>query len=259
MPAAALDLMIAQASKSRTVQGIAPMAVARATYNAATKGVQEALSIMRHGTGGHELLKVGASREMNTGIRWLDSYVNFVFRTMSAEDRLFKSYAFRRSLEEQAALEAINRGVAPMELLLDPPTEMVAQAIADAECATFNNRSIIGGGLRQMQAAVARTGTAGEAVSFAIDIAVPFANTPANILSRILDYTPVGSGVKATAAITRAMANKALSPDEQRAFTLAVGRGMTGTAAGSWLRLAWLPAWVVRTRATATCSVPPGG
>ena len=230
VPAAALDLMIAQASKSRTVQGIAPMAVARATYNAATKGVQEALSIMRHGTGGHELLKVGASREMNTGIRWLDSYVNFVFRTMSAEDRLFKSYAFRRSLEEQAALEAINRGVAPMELLLDPPTEMVAQAIADAEFATFNNRSIIGGGLRQMQAAVARTGTAGEAVSFAIDIAVPFANTPANILSRILDYTPVGSGVKATAAITRAMANKALSPDEQRAFTLAVGRGMTGTA-----------------------------
>jgi hypothetical protein len=176
----------------------------------------------------HELLKVGAMREMNTGVKWLDSYVNFVFRFMSAQDRIFKSYAFRRSMEEQSYLRAINTGVDPVHLLANPTKEMVMHAMADAEFATFNNKSMAGGMVRQGQAWAKRRGIAGEMASFGVDIVIPYANTPSNLLARLLDYTVLGVMGHVGANAYRAWADKAMAPAHQRAIAQAIGRGLTG-------------------------------
>ena len=229
-PSAAVDMAVSVGTGRRAVQGISPTAIRHATYEAATRGVREALEIMKRGTTAHELLKVGVRRELNSGIGWLDTYTNFVFRTMTAEDRVFKSYAFRRSLEEQAALQAINYGVSPIELLAVPSEEMIRQGVADAEFATFNNRHLLGRLVRYAQAEATRYGVAGQSVSFAIDMQVPFANTPANLVSRMLDYTPIGMLAKGGTSVVRSITNRAMKPAEQRAFSQAMGRGMTGSA-----------------------------
>lgn len=230
LPAVVVDLAISLGTGQRTVQGISPAAMARSSYQAATKGLKDAAEVLKTGSTADELMKVGARREMNTGIRWLDTYVNTVFRVMGAEDRVFKSYAFRRSLEEQAALQAINTGTSGIEILAHPDELMVAQAIADAEFATFNNPNVLGKAVRTTQATLQRQGPAGQWTAFAIDIAVPFANTPANIVSRMIDYTPIGGGIRASHAASQALVNRAMTPAQQRAFAQAIGRGMTGSA-----------------------------
>lgn len=230
MPAVVVDVALSTATHRRTVQGVSPRSLARASYEAATKGLREAADIVRTGTRVSDYEKVGVTRELNSGMPWLDAYANFVFRTLSAEDRVFRSYAYRRSIEEQAQLEAIARGITPAEVMVLPPPSMLARAIADAEFATFNNPNIGATALRMTQGQLRRTGGAGRAVSFAIDMMIPFANTPANLIARMIDYTPVGGAVRASIAVGRAMSEKALTPAQQRAIALAIGRGTTGGA-----------------------------
>jgi hypothetical protein len=224
VPAVLVDLALSVATGRRTVHGISPRAIAASSYEAATKGVQQAAEVMRTGATKADAKRYDGRGELNSGIRWIDGYVNFVFRTMSAADRVFKSYAFRRSLEEQAALEAINRGVSPLELLAKPPAAMLARAIADAEFATFNNPNAVAQGLQRFKSALSPVGR------FVVDTAVPFSNTPSNIVARMLDYTPVGlTGAVGRAAVARAI-NGAMTAEQQRVFSTGIGRGMTGSA-----------------------------
>ena len=224
IPAVLVDMALAVATGRRTVHGVSPRAIAAASMQAATKGVKQAGEVMRTGVTKDDAKRYDGRGELNSGIRWIDAYVNFVFRTMSASDRIFKSYAFRRSMEEQAALEAINRGVSPIELLAKPPAAMLARAIADAEFATFNNPNPVAQGLQRFKSALSPTGR------FVVDMAVPFSNTPSNIVARMLDYTAVGPvGVVGRAAISRAV-NGAMTAEEQRVFSMAIGRGLTGSA-----------------------------
>lgn len=231
IPGVIVDMALSMGTGRRTVQGVSPQALRRSTYEAATKGAKQALEVLKTGMSPDEFGKVGVNREMNTGIRWLDNYANSVFRAMSAEDKIFKSFAFRRSLEEQASLQAKERGVSALELLSHPSETMIAQAIADAEFATFNNRNLLSDiWFKGKSAARARGDAAGEALAFGMDFIVPFAQTPANIISRILDYTPVGSGIRASTAVGRAIINKGMTAEQQRAFSMAVGRGLAGSA-----------------------------
>lgn len=213
IPAAIADSAMALFSHRRTTSGPDPRAVGRASYAAATRGIEEARQIMRDGATAADLARFDAPREINSGVGVIDKYVNFVFRTMSAEDRVFKRYAYERSLQEQMKLAKT-----------DAPTEaMRAQAIADAEFATFNNRNAAAEGLKRFKSALH------PAARFAVDTVVPFANTPANILARVIDYSGGGLG-KAVVNGARALGTRKLTPEQQRAIALNMGRGLTGPA-----------------------------
>jgi hypothetical protein len=230
LPAGTVDMALSMFTGTRTVQGMQPKAFAHSSYYAATKGVHDAVEIWKHGMTEDQLAKmVDIPREVNTGHRVIDSYANHVFRLMSAEDRVFKAYAMQRSLQEQAWIISKREGKAYGDLLNHPTEAMQVQAVADAEFATFNNKNFIASKFRQAQHQLSNEGAAGKAAAFAIDIAVPFANTPANIMARMFDYTPLG-GIRAGHAAYKAAVNKALSPAEQRTISLAMGRGLTGTA-----------------------------
>lgn len=251
VPAVVIDFAVGTLTGHRTVHGLSPRAVAEASRHAATKGLEQARDIFRTGSSADSLMKADASRELNSGMPWLDAYVNTVFRSMGATDRVFKSYAFRRSLEEQAALEAINRGVSPVELLAKPTAEMLARAVSDAEFATFNNPNTVAEFVTKGKAALKRLpGRSGKTTAFVIDMAVPFVNTPSNILARMLDYTP-GGALLATGRATLAVADQAkktgawktptpaaikatidaaMTPEQQRLFAQGIARGATGSA-----------------------------
>jgi 2'-5' RNA ligase len=235
-PAVLIDMVLALGTGTRTVQGIDVRGVMLSAHQAATKGLAEAKEVMRHGATADEMMKMGAHRELNTGVVALDLYGNTVFRSLSASDRVFKSYAFRRALEEMAALEAINRGVSPVELLAKPTALMLAEATAAAEFATFNNENVVAKAFRSAQAVARRHSRAGRFVSFVGDILVPFANTPANIIARMFDYTPIAA-VRAGWAVGevgvaawKGTLDKAMAVQQQRIFSQAVARGMVGTA-----------------------------
>ncbi len=219
IPGVILDAGIGMFSGRRMVSTPDPRAVAKASYAAATRGLREAREIMRKGATEDELAKMDMRRELNSGSKVIDAYVNTVFRTMAAEDRVFKVYAYERSLAEQMKLAKVKA-----------PTEaMRAQAIADALFATFNNPNLIAEGLKGAKQRLAQKGGAGRAAAFAIDMAVPFQNTPANIISRVIDYSGGGVVRGGVGAIRAAMA-KALTPEQQRAISMSIGRGLTGPA-----------------------------
>ena len=242
-PAVVVDTILGVTTGRRTVRGVSPRAMARAVHEAATKGWRDARQIMRTGASRSDLTKMDVRRELNSGIRWLDRYVNFVFRTMGAEDRLFKSYAFRQSLEEQVKLRAINTGEDATALLLKPTDGMIAEAIAAAEFATFNNPNVLAEGLVHGVSIMRRAGRAGRAAAFAVDNIILFKNTPANIVARTLDYGPVGAIPRVATATVEALINQAMTPAQQRAISLGIGRGLIGSgimAAGWYLAAAGL-------------------
>jgi 2'-5' RNA ligase len=245
IPAVIVDFIISQfGQRSRTVQAVNPAAVWRSAREGATRGVAEATQVIEQGATAEDLRTAEARQEMNSGIKWLDFYANGIFRVHSSTDRIFKSYAYRRSLEEQAALEAINRGVSPIELLAQPTEEMKAEANAAALFATFNNPNKIAQNFRSMQESLKRSDkdvdgvkeVGGKALAFGLDLLVPYANTPANITTRTLDYGVIGSGARLIKVAFDGIVKRGLTPLQQRTVAMAIGRGLVGS---SLLYLGW--------------------
>jgi hypothetical protein len=280
IPAAMVDIALSAFSKRRTVAGASPWAVARAGQQAATKGLREAGQILRRGATAEDLAKMDAPRELNfqklgKASKVINAYVNGVFRTLGAEDRVFKSYAIRRSLEAQAKVKAINEvkaGAIPemqyakriRELAENPTEEMGAQAIYDADFATFNNQNLLASGVNMAKTGIrsvankidAERGTtaaktAADALVFASDLVAPFVKTPANVAARLADYS-VAAPVK-TAYHTFRMLKDGITPEHQKAVSMALGRGITG---GSLMMLGYYLA--ADGKATGTGQVPPG-
>lgn len=222
VPAAAVDVALSVFTGRRTVAGPSVAAMARAGREAATRGVREAGEILRQGATTDQLTSADAVREFNGPSRLANAYINAVFRTLAAEDRVFKVYALRRSLEGQAAL------LGRPELATNPTADMQTRAIADAEFATFTNKNVLADAVSRGRTVLPKP------AQVAIDLAVPFIRTPANLIARLFDYTPVGAGAKASRVATRALVDRALTPEQQEAFSGAVGRGLVGSAA-LWL------------------------
>lgn len=235
VPSALVDMAMAAATGNRTVAGPSGKAIWRSTYEAATRGVKEAKEVLRHGATYDDLVNLKLGREVNSGNKILDAYANFLFRSLSAEDRVFKAYAWRRSIEAQAKLKAINEGLkgeaarkAAKEYSEKPSSEMIAQAIADSEVATFTNENPVAKGIQRLE-------SVSPAMRAGVDLLVPFKNTPLNIVARILDYTGAGAAVEGGKIVANRLkaekALEALKPEEQRAIADALGRGLTGWGA----------------------------
>jgi hypothetical protein len=235
VPSVLADMALATATGNRTVAGPSGKAIWRSTYEAATRGVKEAKEVLRHGATYDDLVNLKLGREVNSGNKILDTYANFLFRSLSGEDRVFKAYAYRRSVEAQAKLKAINEGLkgeaarkAAKEYSEKPTSEIIAQAIADAEFATFTDENILAKGIQRLE-------SVHPGVRAGVDLVVPFKNTPLNIVARILDYTGVGlawdSGKIVANRLKAQRLLDGLNPQEQKAIADQLGRGLTGAGA----------------------------
>lgn len=227
LPAMAVDAALATFSGTRTVEGPSPRSLAKASRAAATRGVREAAEIMRKGATDDQLAQMDMVKELNSGNRYLDAYANTIFRSMSASDRIFKTFAYERSMQEQLKLTGKS----------EPTEAMRLKAWEDANFATFNNDNMAADGLKNFKAGLAKYGDAGRLVNFAIDLAIPFQRTPANIVARVIDYTPLGSPVRVAFLVKKTLRNaEGLTPEFQRKISMAIGRGAVGSAL---LTLGW--------------------
>lgn len=223
IPGSVADLITSAFTGRRTLGGPDPVAVAKSSYEAATKGVREAKHIMKYGATSEELKIIERPRELNSGSKIIDTYVNTVFRTLGAEDKIFRTYAYKRSLLEQAKLKAKSEGKAAKDLEHNPTAEMVSQAILDSEVATFNNQNPVATSaewVRQHSGPVGKT---------AIDFIVPFRRTPSNIMVRLLESTPLGL-VKGSGQLIRDAIKKEFDFEAQRKFSQTIGRSVTGSS-----------------------------
>ena len=145
-------------------------------------------------------------------------YTDTVFRVLGSADQPFYYGALSRSLGDQAMAQGLNKGLKGKALkeyaekLLEAPSEeMIRYATADAAQAVFQNETYLGKAAKAIQN-----------VPVVGEIVVPFGRTPAAVATQILNYTPAGP----VAEIVKQIRNKKF---DQRAFSQAMGRGITGT------------------------------
>lgn len=210
------DAFLSMWTGRRTVFAREAAGIGRAINESMTRGINEARETMLYGMPLDQLAALDIPSEVNTPSRALNTYVNGIMRFQGAQDRLFKAYALRRSLDSQArslALETANSpGPRPSRAILDAharylsdnPTEaMMMEAIADAEFATFQNETAISDAVSSFRQGLrkydARTGkNTGAYLNAGMDLVMPFVKTPASIGARVTDYA-IGTGTRQAA------------------------------------------------------------
>lgn len=164
-------------------------------------GIARAWNILLNGD--VKELKKNQLNEMRSGFPVFDMLVNGVFRLLGAEDALFKTYAVRRSLEEQAHTRAVTESREKLskfnnpldrqkfirerrkELLADPTKEMLLEAMLYADFVTFTNDNPISDVFKKVKDADPK-------LKFVLEMIVPYDKTPTNVILRTLEYTPAG-------------------------------------------------------------------
>lgn len=152
----------------------------------------------------------------------LQGYEEFVFRTMGTSDQPFYYAAKARSLWNQALAKARNEGLRGSkkmkraeEILAEPTDDMLKYAMEDAKTAVFQNDTLLGDIASTLQR---KGGVAGELI-------LPFARTPGAVATAMVNYSPVG--------VVKAIVEQIQKGKfDQRLFSQAMGRGVTGT--GLW-------------------------
>lgn len=216
-PATVADRFLSAFTGQRT-KDFAPMTDLGAMGRGAAKGLREAKLEMQGVPLGETLNKFDLNRELNSGSPILDAYVNGVFRSLRAEDRVYRMSALERALEE---VQRTQRG--------KPITdETMAEAIKVSEeaskYATFNNQSPLAKAAAGFKRPLGAVG----------DVIIPFAQTPANVASATLDYSPFGFIKSVRDGVKAAQGSNLLTATERRALQRssaeAFGRAATGTA-----------------------------
>lgn len=227
-----------QASLGGAKQGLR-MAAESMGFDAAKKGGMEAwINYMRQAEIDPEMAKTldipsminidmfsglgAAGEKANT---FADVYSKSVMRFSGLTDKVIKQAAIRGSLQEQANLMALRKGYKGQQakdfaanLMKAPTDEMMLDAKLAADYITFTNDGTLAAGIGNAIAATASTAEnirkgGGALVRAASRFAMPFRRTPANILSRAIEYTPgIGWAKTAVAANdwTKELANTAL-------------------------------------------------
>ena len=256
IPGAIADMIVSRVTGRRTLTGPSLGSMRRSAYEAATDGIAEAKKALRTGK---TKFDIGELEEIASGSKVIDAYVNGVFRTLKAEDAVFRTYALRRSLEDRAkalALTEMRQGKIPRgqvgertrEILKAPPADIEAAALLDAEVATFNNSNVLSDAV---SAGIQKLPKGGQ---FIADQIVPFRKTPTNVIARILESSPAGylqilgkgvigggRAIKGARAARKAgeqgsiyrlakeIAKKSFTEAEQRAFAQTFGRASLGS------------------------------
>jgi len=220
VPATLFDVLMGAATGVRTKDlNLADMATGG--FRGARQGLADAVEVLRRGDVDTKSLEI--PKQTNFDSPLANAYVNGVFRTMAAEDKFFRTVAYTRSLEEQARVAAKARGLKGQALtdevqamVRKPSAQMEAQAILDADIVTFRQDS------RLAQAASGMRNAVGKVIGdTGANILIPFARTPANIASTIINYSPLG-------AIEPILKAKTIG---QKQIAEALGRSSVGTLA----------------------------
>ena len=227
-----------QASLGGAKQGL-KMAAESMGFDVAKKGGMEAwINFMRQAEIDPEMAKTldipsminidmfsrlgAAGEKINT---FADVYSKSVMRFSGLTDKIIKQAAIQGSLQEQASLMALRKGYKGQQakdfaatLMKAPTDDMMLDAKLAADYITFTNdgtmAGVLGNAITAASAYVEGKRKGGGAlVRAASRFAMPFRRTPANILSRAIEYTPgIGWAKTAVAANdwTKELANKAL-------------------------------------------------
>jgi hypothetical protein len=198
------------------------------SWDGARRGVAEAREVIRRGSTAQQAAKLDMHREIDFKNPILDRYTKTIFRSLSAADQVYRGMALARSIDEQARVVARSEGLKGSarrarisQLVAAPTDEMSVRAMADAELATFNNNGV----LAQVAAGARKPlGPIG-------DIVLPFARTPANVATRVAEYSPLGAASAAGEILVAAMKGKGISAELQRKIADRLGRSATGASA----------------------------
>lgn len=195
-----------------------------------TTGISKAGSFFKTGTYSSDIMSKYEVRQVRFDNKILDGYVKAVFRSLGAEDIVFREAAMQEALVTQAEVIAKNKGLRGIEykarvqeLLQKPTNGMVINSIEAAEYQTFQQESKVAEllttakvTLQNMDSPIAKWG------GIMLEFVAPFARTPINIAKAIADYSPLGfvkAILKAIPAQTR----------NQAEFVKDIGRAVTGT------------------------------
>jgi GGDEF domain-containing protein len=232
LPSGVMDAAVSVVTGKRSMSGISIGDSLQALAQAATVGGKEAAHTMRHGATSEQLKQMQFPEEINSGSKLVDYPVKFVFRFMSAQDRLFYQAGYKRNLLDRARVQARNEVRAgettlsiserTKALVNDPPTELDEGARHDALVMTFNNNNKLSDAISRARSALTPFQSA------ALDIVLPFDRTPTNIVARVVEASPAG-GIKLARQVARAVVNKGMTVEEQRQFSQTFGRATTGS------------------------------
>lgn len=263
-PAALVDIGLSAATGRRSVPGWGAADVG-AGLRGAKQGLKEAKDIIKSGQRIEDIRR-SQRDESQFKNKYVKGYTEFIFRSLSAEDAIFRNIAQQRALEGLAKVQAINEARAKQiprsqirarqQELIDKPTPaLTMQAIADAEVAVFQNKN------RLSEAVAAGRKELSPGGKLAMDLFLPYDKTPTNIVLRMLDYSPAGlirasgQAANATARGFRAARDRkaairggalpdpgfkervklaikdAIPQSEQKKFAETIGRSLTGTGA----------------------------
>lgn len=220
-----------QQSKAAPTAGIVA-----ASWKGARAGIEDAKKILRGELVPDALGKFDLSKgEVDFGNRFLNAYGNWVFRALSASDKVFSGSALKRSLTEQATVIAQREGLKGDAMakriadLVERPLEpMALQAITDAQVATFQNPNAISESIAKLKSGLKKIPRVGEYVGEGV---LPFSKTPGAVASSFVRYSPIGLADGFLQAVdVWASARKGVTNlSSQRKAVEDIGRGAVGT------------------------------
>lgn len=141
----------------------------------------------------------------------LDKLENLTNTALRFGDEPFYQGAYNESLRQQMKIAKISK---PTETMIEKATEF-------AKDRTLQNNSALAEGFTKLQKSINKM-TGNENLGIGT-FAVPFTKTPANILDKAIDYTPIGS----LKSIAQLMSKKEFN---QKIFVDRIGRSVVGTA-----------------------------
>jgi len=209
---------------------------ARAAVRGARRGFREGRAALQGLPVGGDLRKYDHFQQTNFENPILDAYTKFVFRSLAAEDRVFRGFAVERSLSEQARVLGRREGLRGADLdarvkdLVRLPTdEMALRAVEAGEVATFTNKGKLAGAFG---AAKARAKQRDPNLGAAAEVVIPFTGTPSNVVSRVVEYSPLGalSTVPDVVRLFKAASKGVEMPDVQKRVVERLGRSTVGSA-----------------------------
>jgi hypothetical protein len=211
-----------------------PIATVRASGDGAVRGLRAAKEAVRRGV--VDPSKVDLVREVNFKSPLANLAVNAPFRALEASDQFFRQVSIATSLDEQARVMARSefkgvKGATPeviaqrtKEILESPSDEMVMRATLAADYATFRDDTALS------KLALSLRNKLKGVIGPAAEVLFPFVKTPANIASRIVEYTPLGAlkyvDMGKLATLLKGTPDYAV----QKKFVEDLGRVATGTA-----------------------------
>jgi len=160
--------------------------------------------------------------------KFMGAYVNLVGRLHGSIYKFFADPEFARSVNEQAILYAKNEGLKGAEadsymaqFIADPPKAALDIAEHTAEYTSMQNATKLGDIAKTIQN---KGGPLGKVIA-------PFTQIPSSIAMKVLDYSPAGAAKTIIDGIKAARSEEGMSIADQRAFSLGLGRSITGAGA----------------------------